>query len=152
MPYVTQQLAGRRRARSSPCRDYMRAGARTRSASGCPDDFASLGADGFGFSDTRPAARRFFHIDGPSIAVRALQLLAERGEVDADARRARRPSATGCSTSPPAPPATPAASPSRRRRGPTSGPARGTPSAGRQRDPLAAALRRSRAPLSTAYK
>ena len=47
-----------------------------------PGDFASLGADGFGFSDTRPAARRHFHIDGPSVAVRALQLLAERGEVD----------------------------------------------------------------------
>ena len=42
-----------------------------------PGDFASLGADGFGFSDTRPAARRFFHIDGPSVAVRALQMLAE---------------------------------------------------------------------------
>ena len=39
--------------------------------------------DGFGFSDTRAAARRFFKIDGPSIAVRALQLLARRGEVDA---------------------------------------------------------------------
>jgi pyruvate dehydrogenase E1 component len=47
-----------------------------------PGDFAALGADGFGFSDTRPAARRFFHIDGPSIAVRALQMLAKRGEVD----------------------------------------------------------------------
>ena len=48
-----------------------------------PSDFSSLGADGFGFSDTRPAARRFFHIDGPSMAVRALQALAARGEVDA---------------------------------------------------------------------
>jgi pyruvate dehydrogenase E1 component len=47
-----------------------------------PGDFAALGADGFGFSDTRPAARRFFHIDGPSIVVRALQMLAKRGEVD----------------------------------------------------------------------
>ncbi|GAA4374773.1 pyruvate dehydrogenase (acetyl-transferring), homodimeric type [Agromyces bauzanensis] len=47
-----------------------------------PGDFATLGADGFGFSDTRPAARRFFKIDGPSVAVRALELLAERGEVD----------------------------------------------------------------------
>ena len=47
-----------------------------------PGDFATLGADGFGFSDTRPAARRFFHIDGPSIVVRVLQQLAKRGEVD----------------------------------------------------------------------
>ena len=48
-----------------------------------PNDWATLGADGFGFSDTRAAARRFFKIDGPSIAVRALQLLARRGVVDA---------------------------------------------------------------------
>jgi pyruvate dehydrogenase E1 component len=43
---------------------------------------ASLGADGFGFSDTRAAARRFFGIDGPSIVVRTLQQLASSGEVD----------------------------------------------------------------------
>jgi pyruvate dehydrogenase E1 component len=49
-----------------------------------PTDFATLGADGFGFSDTRPAARRFFHIDGPSIVVRVLQQLAARGEVPAE--------------------------------------------------------------------
>ena len=47
-----------------------------------PGDYATLGADGFGFSDTRPAARRFFTIDGPSIVVRALQQLARRGEID----------------------------------------------------------------------
>ena len=48
-----------------------------------PTDMTTLGTDGFGFSDTRPAARRYFHIDGPSMAVRALQMLAARGEVDA---------------------------------------------------------------------
>ena len=47
-----------------------------------PQQFATLGADGFGFSDTRPAARRFFKIDGPSIVVRALQALAAEGTVD----------------------------------------------------------------------
>ncbi|GAA2964271.1 pyruvate dehydrogenase (acetyl-transferring), homodimeric type [Microbacterium schleiferi] len=47
-----------------------------------PGRFATLGADGFGFSDTRPAARRFFKIDGPSIVVRTLQALAEDGVVD----------------------------------------------------------------------
>jgi pyruvate dehydrogenase E1 component len=47
-----------------------------------PNRFATLGADGFGFSDTRPAARRFFKIDGPSIVVRTLQALAEEGAVD----------------------------------------------------------------------
>ncbi|MFV0450763.1 MAG: pyruvate dehydrogenase (acetyl-transferring), homodimeric type [Propioniciclava sp.] len=44
--------------------------------------FAGLGADGFGFSDTRAAARRFFHLDGPSMATKALQMLVQRGEVD----------------------------------------------------------------------
>ncbi|GAA1674300.1 pyruvate dehydrogenase (acetyl-transferring), homodimeric type [Microbacterium lacus] len=45
-------------------------------------NFATLGADGFGFSDTRAAARRFFKIDGPSVVVRTLQSLAEEGSVD----------------------------------------------------------------------
>jgi pyruvate dehydrogenase E1 component len=48
-----------------------------------PGDFATLGADGFGFSDTRAAARRFFHIDGPSTAARVLFSLEKRGEVPA---------------------------------------------------------------------
>jgi pyruvate dehydrogenase E1 component len=47
-----------------------------------PGDYATLGADGYGFSDTRAAARRFFKIDGPSIAVRALQALADEGKVE----------------------------------------------------------------------
>ncbi|MFW7415744.1 pyruvate dehydrogenase (acetyl-transferring), homodimeric type [Demequina sp. SO4-18] len=47
-----------------------------------PGDYATLGADGFGFSDTRAAARRYFKIDGPSTAVRVLQQLAKRGEID----------------------------------------------------------------------
>ena len=50
-----------------------------------PGDYAVLGADGFGFSDTRAAARRYFKIDGPSVVVRTLQQLAKRGEVPADA-------------------------------------------------------------------
>ena len=48
-----------------------------------PGDYAVLGADGFGFSDTRAAARRYFKIDGPSVVVRTLSELARRGEVDA---------------------------------------------------------------------
>ncbi|MFB2555939.1 pyruvate dehydrogenase (acetyl-transferring), homodimeric type [Herbiconiux liangxiaofengii] len=50
-----------------------------------PGEFATLGADDFGFSDTRPAARRFFKIDGPSVVVRVLEQLAARGEVDQNA-------------------------------------------------------------------
>ncbi|MBF4573710.1 pyruvate dehydrogenase (acetyl-transferring), homodimeric type [Herbiconiux sp. VKM Ac-1786] len=50
-----------------------------------PGEYATLGADDFGFSDTRPAARRFFKIDGPSVVVRVLEQLAARGEVDQNA-------------------------------------------------------------------
>ena len=46
-----------------------------------PAPFTSLGTDGFGFSDTRPAARRFFHVDGESITLAVLSQLARRGEV-----------------------------------------------------------------------
>jgi pyruvate dehydrogenase E1 component len=49
-----------------------------------PGTFTSLGTDGFGFSDTRPAARRFFHVDAESITVAVLWELARRGAVDAD--------------------------------------------------------------------
>ncbi|MBX3094395.1 MAG: pyruvate dehydrogenase (acetyl-transferring), homodimeric type [Cryobacterium sp.] len=48
-----------------------------------PGDYATLGADDFGFSDTRQAARRYFTIDGPSVAVRTLASLAAQGKVDA---------------------------------------------------------------------
>ena len=50
-----------------------------------PGDYWTLGADGFGFSDTRPSVRRHFFIDTESIVTRALQALAARGEVDAAA-------------------------------------------------------------------
>jgi pyruvate dehydrogenase E1 component len=43
--------------------------------------FTSLGTDGWGFSDTRPAARRFFHVDAQSITVAVLAELARLGEV-----------------------------------------------------------------------
>jgi pyruvate dehydrogenase E1 component len=48
-----------------------------------PGDYATLGADDFGFSDTRAAARRYFKIDAPSLVVRALESLVARGEIDA---------------------------------------------------------------------
>jgi pyruvate dehydrogenase E1 component len=46
-----------------------------------PTDMLTLGCDGFGFSDTRPAARRYFHVDAESIALGVLTALARRGEV-----------------------------------------------------------------------
>ena len=47
-----------------------------------PGRYATLGADDFGFSDTRAAARRFYKIDGPSIVVQVLRNLALEGAVD----------------------------------------------------------------------
>ena len=49
-----------------------------------PRPYLTLGADGFGFSDTRAAARRYFAIDGPSVAARVLQQLGVEGLVPAD--------------------------------------------------------------------
>ncbi|MGH4018406.1 MAG: pyruvate dehydrogenase (acetyl-transferring), homodimeric type [Pseudonocardiaceae bacterium] len=73
-----------------------------------PTDMVTLGADGFGFSDTRPAARRHFLVDAESIVVGALVALARRGEVAqwmaADAARHYRiddPQAAGPQTSDP---------------------------------------------------
>ena len=45
-----------------------------------PNPWATLGADGHGFSDTRAAARRYFLIDGPSMVVATLSALERRGE------------------------------------------------------------------------
>jgi pyruvate dehydrogenase E1 component len=80
VPYLTQKLAGAR-GPFVAVSDYMRA-VQEQIRPYVPGQYATLGADGFGFSDTRPAARRFFKIDGPSVVVRTLQLLADRGEVD----------------------------------------------------------------------
>ncbi len=48
-----------------------------------PAPYTSLGTDGFGFSDTRAAARRFFNVDAESITLAVLASLARTGEVDA---------------------------------------------------------------------
>ena len=80
VPYVTQKLSGA----DGPfvaVTDFMHA-VPDQIRQFVPGDFATLGADDFGFSDTRAAARRFFKIDGPSIVVRTLSSLAKRGLVD----------------------------------------------------------------------
>jgi pyruvate dehydrogenase E1 component len=84
-PYVTTRLqdaAGPVIAVS----DYMRA-VPDQIAQWVPTDWHSLGTDGFGFADTRAAARRFFHVDAPSIVVATLGALAKRGEVKQDTVR-----------------------------------------------------------------
>jgi pyruvate dehydrogenase E1 component len=79
-PYVTEKLTGA----PGPVvavSDFMRA-VPNQIARWIPSDYHTLGTDGFGFADTRPAARRYFHVDAESIVVMTLEALAERGEVD----------------------------------------------------------------------
>nr|MCH9730824.1 pyruvate dehydrogenase (acetyl-transferring), homodimeric type [Actinomycetes bacterium] len=47
-----------------------------------PGTYVTLGTDGFGFSDTRPAARRYFNTDAESIVVAVLEGLARDGNID----------------------------------------------------------------------
>ena len=47
-----------------------------------PGDYTTLGCDGFGFSDTREAARRYFNTDAESVVVAALAGLAREGKID----------------------------------------------------------------------
>ncbi|SQG65075.1 pyruvate dehydrogenase subunit E1 [Corynebacterium renale] len=47
-----------------------------------PGQYIVLGADGFGFADTREAARRYFNIDAESVVVAVLMGLAREGELD----------------------------------------------------------------------
>jgi pyruvate dehydrogenase E1 component len=82
VPYITRALTGR----PGPVvavSDFMRA-VPDQISRWVPNDYASLGTDGFGFSDTRAATRRFFHVDAPSIVLQTLTSLARRGEVAAD--------------------------------------------------------------------
>ncbi|MCD2497560.1 MULTISPECIES: pyruvate dehydrogenase (acetyl-transferring), homodimeric type [Microbacterium] len=80
VPYVTRRL-NEAEGPVTAVSDYMHA-VQDQIRQWVPQRFASLGADGFGFSDTRAAARRFFKIDGPSIVVRTLLSLAEDGKID----------------------------------------------------------------------
>ncbi len=47
-----------------------------------PGTYLTLGTDGFGFSDTRPAARRYFNTDAESVVVAVLEALARDGNID----------------------------------------------------------------------
>ncbi|NIH79221.1 pyruvate dehydrogenase (acetyl-transferring), homodimeric type [Amycolatopsis viridis] len=82
VPYVTQALSGA----TGPVvavSDWMRA-VPDLIRPWVPTDMVTLGTDGFGFSDTRPAARRYFLVDAESITVATLAALAKRGEVAQD--------------------------------------------------------------------
>ncbi len=79
VPYVTEKLRDCEGAFVAVS-DYMRA-VPNQIAKWVPGDFYALGTDGFGFADTRAAARRYFHVDAESVVVQALAALADRGEV-----------------------------------------------------------------------
>ena len=78
-PYVSRKLEGA----PGPfvaVSDFMRA-VQDQIGQWVPGDFASLGTDGFGLSDTRGALRRHFKVDAWSIVVKTLGELARRGDV-----------------------------------------------------------------------
>jgi pyruvate dehydrogenase E1 component len=79
-PYVTKALSGV----TGPVvavSDWMRA-VPEQIRPWVPNTYVTLGTDGFGFSDTRPAARRFFNTDTESQVVAVLEALARDGEID----------------------------------------------------------------------
>ena len=79
-PYVTSRLEGHE-GPVVAVSDWMRA-VPDQIAPFVQSDWTSLGTDGFGMSDTRAALRRHFHVDAPSIALRALERLAHLKQVD----------------------------------------------------------------------
>jgi pyruvate dehydrogenase E1 component len=79
-PYLSQALAGA----TGPIiavSDWMRA-VPEQIRPWIPGTYVTLGTDGFGFSDTRPAARRYFNTDAESQVVAVLAALAHDGDID----------------------------------------------------------------------
>ncbi|MDI5968102.1 pyruvate dehydrogenase (acetyl-transferring), homodimeric type [Streptomyces sp. SL13] len=80
VPYVTTKLQGSE-GPFVAVSDWMRS-VPDQIARWVPGTWQSLGADGFGFADTRGGARRFFHIDAQSVVLAVLTELAKEGKVD----------------------------------------------------------------------
>ena len=80
MPYITRKLMESHSV-TVAVSDFMRA-VPDQIARWVPGEWQSLGTDGFGFADTRAAARRKFQVDAESITVAVLQSLAHKGEID----------------------------------------------------------------------
>ena len=78
-PYVTERLQGRPGPVVATS-DYMKA-LQDSIREWVPEEYYTLGADGMGLSDMRPAARRHFRVDAECMVVKTLQALASRGEV-----------------------------------------------------------------------
>ncbi|SFM77456.1 pyruvate dehydrogenase E1 component [Pseudonocardia ammonioxydans] len=85
VPYVTTTLSGGDHADAPvvAVSDWMRA-VPDQIRQWSPAPFLSLGTDGFGLSDTRPAVRRHFAVDAESIVVGALSALAKQGLVKSE--------------------------------------------------------------------
>ncbi|GAA3963409.1 pyruvate dehydrogenase (acetyl-transferring), homodimeric type [Gordonia caeni] len=79
-PYITEVLE-QHPGPFVAASDYMRA-VQEQIRAYVPGTYLTLGTDGFGFSDTRAAARRVFNIDAASIAVGVLMALAREGTID----------------------------------------------------------------------
>jgi pyruvate dehydrogenase E1 component len=79
VPFVTSQL----RDTKGPVvavSDFMRS-VQDQISRWVPNDYTSLGTDGWGLADTRAAARRHFQVDAESIVVATLAALARSGDV-----------------------------------------------------------------------
>ena len=79
-PFVTEQL-GKTAGPVVAVSDWMRA-VPDQIRQWVPGTYVTLGTDGFGFSDTRPAARRYFNTDAESVVVAVLEALARDGGID----------------------------------------------------------------------
>ncbi|MGY4720217.1 pyruvate dehydrogenase (acetyl-transferring), homodimeric type [Naumannella huperziae] len=82
VPFVTKALEGAE-GPVIAVSDYMRE-VQDQIQPWVPNRYHALGTDGFGFADTRAAARRYFNTDAPSIVVGTLQALAADGQFDHD--------------------------------------------------------------------
>ena len=85
MPYITRKLMESESV-TVAVSDYMRA-VPDQIARWVPGPWQSLGTDGFGFADTRAAARRKFQVDAESITVAVLQSLALKSQVNPEVVR-----------------------------------------------------------------
>ncbi|TCO35503.1 pyruvate dehydrogenase E1 component [Kribbella steppae] len=79
VPFVTEQLKDTK-GPVVAVSDFMRA-VQDQISRWVPNDYTSLGTDGWGLADTRAAARRHFHVDAESVVVATLEILAKRGDV-----------------------------------------------------------------------
>ncbi|MFC9693242.1 pyruvate dehydrogenase (acetyl-transferring), homodimeric type [Kribbella sp. NPDC056951] len=79
VPFITEQLKDTK-GPVVAVSDFMRA-VQDQISRWVPNDYTSLGTDGWGLADTRAAARRHFQVDAESVVVAALQILAKRGDV-----------------------------------------------------------------------